>query len=86
LGDNIDTIKKNTETLTDASKEVGLEVNAEKYKYMLLSRHQNAGQNHNINIANRSFENVTQFKYLGPTATNKNLIQEETERFYSGNA
>jgi hypothetical protein len=30
LGNNIDTIKKNTETLTDASKEVGLEVNAEK--------------------------------------------------------
>jgi hypothetical protein len=44
LGDNIDTIKKNTETLIDAGKEVGLEVNAEKTKYMLLSRHQNSGQ------------------------------------------
>jgi hypothetical protein len=53
LGDNIDTIMKNTETLSDASKEVGLEVNTEKTKYMLLSRHQNAGQNHDINIGNR---------------------------------
>jgi hypothetical protein len=45
LGDNIDTIKKNMETLIDASKEVGLEVNTDKTnsKYMLLSRHQNAG-------------------------------------------
>jgi hypothetical protein len=37
LDDNIDTIKKNTQTLTDTSKEVGLEVNMEKTKYMLLS-------------------------------------------------
>jgi hypothetical protein len=45
LGDNIYTTKKNTETLTDASKEDGLEINAEKTKYVLLSRHQSMGQN-----------------------------------------
>jgi hypothetical protein len=56
LGDNIFTIKKSTETLIGASKEVGLEVNAEKTKYMLLSRHKNARQNHNMKIANRAFE------------------------------
>jgi hypothetical protein len=69
LGDNIDNVKKNTQTLTDTGKEVGLKVNAEKTKYMLLSRHQNAGQNHKIKIANRSFENVAKFKYLGMTVT-----------------
>jgi hypothetical protein len=58
LGDNIDTIKKNTETLIDACKEVGLEMNVEKTKYILLSRHQNVGQNRDTKIANRSFGNV----------------------------
>jgi hypothetical protein len=43
VGDNIDTIKKKTETLIDASKEVGLEINVEKTKYKLLSHHQNVG-------------------------------------------
>jgi hypothetical protein len=52
-GDNIDTIKKNIQTLIDASKEVGLEVNIKKTKYMLLSSHWNAGQNHAIKTANR---------------------------------
>jgi hypothetical protein len=65
MRDNIDSIKKNTETLIDVSKEVGLE----KTKYVLTSRRQNAGQNHNIKVANRSFENVAQFKYLGTTVS-----------------
>jgi hypothetical protein len=46
LADNADTMKKNTETLIDVRKEVSLEVITEKSKYMLLSRHQNAGQIH----------------------------------------
>jgi hypothetical protein len=87
LGDNIDTIKKNTETLIDSSKEVGLEMNIEKTKYMLLSRHQNVSRNQDIRIANRSFGNLSRFKYLGTTVTNRNLIREEIKRrLNSGNA
>jgi hypothetical protein len=89
LEDNIDTTrtKKNTETLIDASKEIGLEISVEKTKYMLLSCQQNVGQNRDMKIANRSFENVSQFKYLGTTVTNQKLIQEEIKRrLSSGNA
>jgi hypothetical protein len=86
LGDNIYTTKKNTETLIDASKEVDLEINIEKTKYMLLSRHQNVGQNRDIKIANKSFENVSQFKYLRTTVTNQNLIQWKIKKgLNSGN-
>jgi hypothetical protein len=86
-GDNMDTTKKNTKSLFDASEEVGLEVRQRKVStYMLLSRHQNAGQKHDMKIANRSFENVAQFRYLGTTATNENLIHEEIKgKLNSGN-
>jgi hypothetical protein len=44
---------------------------------MLLSHHQNVGQNQDKIIANRSFEIESQFKYLETTVTNQNLTQEE---------
>jgi hypothetical protein len=85
-GDNIVTINKNIETLSDASKEVGLKVNVEKTKHLLVSSDQNADQNQEIKIGNRPFENVSQFKYLGMTITNQSLIQEEIKRrLNSGN-
>jgi hypothetical protein len=87
LGDNIDTINKNTQTFISASKEVGREVNTEKTNYILLSRHQNAGQNHDIKVVNLCFENVAQFRHLGTTIRNQNVIQEEIKRrLNSGNA
>jgi hypothetical protein len=55
LGDNIDTISKRTDTLIDPSKEVGLEINIQTTKFMLLFRHQNAGQIFGIKIGTRSF-------------------------------
>jgi hypothetical protein len=73
LGDNIDTVKKNIKTLIDASKEVGLEITIEKSKHMLLSHHQNVGQNRDIKITSRLFENVSQLRYLGTTVTNQHF-------------
>jgi hypothetical protein len=71
---NIGTIKENTQTFIDASKEISLEANAEKSKYMMLSRHQNTGQNHDIKRASICFDNVAQFKYLGTPVKNQNFI------------
>jgi hypothetical protein len=53
VAENIDTTKKNTEALLDACKDVGLEVNPEKTKYMLMSRSQRLGQKHGIKIAKK---------------------------------
>jgi hypothetical protein len=54
---------------------------------MSLSRYQTAEKNHDINIYNRSSENVTQFKYLGTTITNQKFISEKIKRRKnSGNA
>jgi hypothetical protein len=75
LGENIDTLQKNTEALLDASKEVGVEVNPEKTKYMLMSR-KKAGQKRSIKIVSKSFEGVAKFKYLGTTLTDQNCMNE----------
>ena len=68
-------------------KEIGLEVNADKTKYAVMSRDQKAGRSHNIMTANSSSEMVEGLKYFGTTATNQNSIQEEVKsRWKSENA
>ena len=87
LGGSVHTMKKNTRDLVFAKKEAGLEVNADKANYMVMSRDQNAGRSHNIKIDNSSFERVEQFRYLGTTLRNRNFIQEKIKsRLKSGNA
>jgi predicted transcriptional regulator len=56
---------------------IGLEVKADKTKYMVISRDQNAGQIRNTKIDSSSFQRVEEFKYLGTNLTNQNSIEEE---------
>ena len=70
------TVKENA-ILVVASKEIALEVNTDKTKYLVMPRDQNAAQCHSIKIDNSSIERVEEFKYWGTTLTNQNSIQEE---------
>ena len=87
LGGSVHTVKKNAEALLFATKEIGLEVNADKTKYMVMSRDRNAGRGHSVRIDNSSIERVEEFEYLGTTLTDQNSIQEEIKsRLKLGNA
>jgi len=77
LGGGIHTPKENAEALVAATREIGLEVSADKTKYMVMSREQNAGRIHSVRIDNSIFERVEDFKYLGTTLTNQNSIAKE---------
>ena len=77
MGESVPTIEKRTESLLVGSKEIGLQVTADKTKYMAMSRDQNAERNHNKKIQNNSLERVEEFKCLGTALTNQNYIQEK---------
>jgi len=80
------TIKKTTQTLVVGSKYSGLEVNADKSKYMVICQDQDAGESHNIKINYSNIEMVERFKCLGTTPTKQNSIWEEIKScLQSGN-
>ena len=83
LGGSVHTVKENAGALIGAGKEIGLDVNVDKAKFMVTSRYQIAGRSHSMNIDNSSFERVEHFKYLGL----RNSIQEEIKStLNAGNA
>ena len=72
--------------LVAATREIGLDLSADKTKYMVMSRDENAERNHSVRIDNSTFERVQEFKYFGTTLTNQNSIPEEIKsRLRSGN-
>ena len=72
--------------LAAATREIGLEISADKTKYMVMSRDQNAGRNRSVRTDNSTFQRVEELKYLGKTLTNQNSIPEEIKsRLRSGN-
>ena len=77
LGVSIYTLKENAEALVAATRETGLEVSADKTKYMVMFRNQNAARIHRVRIDNITFERMEEFKYFGTTLKNKNSILEE---------
>jgi phenylalanyl-tRNA synthetase beta subunit len=87
LGEIINAVKTDTQILLEASREVGLAVNSEKTKYVVVSRHQDVGQDHSLLVRSKSCENVAEFKYMGRTVTNQNCIHEEIKNTLNfGNA
>jgi len=77
MGKNINTIRKNTEALSQANSEVSLEVKTEKLSVCLCLTIKMREKNHKLWITNKSFESVAKFNYFGIRITNQNCIHEE---------
>jgi len=85
LGVGIHSVQLNTGAVVVASKETELEASADKIKYMVMSRDQNAGRSRKMKIDNSSFGRVEEFKCLGTTLSNQNSFRKKLT-YWSGNA
>jgi hypothetical protein len=74
---SVHTVNKNAEDLVVATKNIGLEVNTDKTKYMVMSGDRNAGRDDSVKNDNNSIEKVEEFKYLGTMLTDQNSIHKE---------
>ena len=72
LGGSVLIIKENAKAFVVASKEIGLDLNADKTTCIIMSRVQNVGRSHSMKNDNSSLERVEEFKYLGTTLTSQN--------------
>jgi hypothetical protein len=83
LGGSVYNVKENAEALVFASKENGLEANADKTKYILMSLDQDKEGSHNLNFNNSSFESVEEVRYLGTIIRNQNCIQGQIKNTFN---
>ena len=77
---SVHTIKENAKTLIVASEEIGLEINADKTKYMVMSRDQNAGRSHSMKTDSMCFERVEEFKYGNNLNNSKSYSGRDKEQ------
>ena len=77
LAGSIYTPKENAESLLASTREIGLEVSANKSNYMVTYRDQNAGRIQSVRIDNCAFEIMEVFKYFGTTLQNHNSLRKK---------
>jgi len=77
MGGSVHPIEKNAGALVVAGKEIGVEVNCDRTKYIVMSRDQNAARSQNIKTDNMFFKMAKHFKYLGTTLRNQILFRRK---------
>ena len=77
MEESVHTVEENADALVLPTKEIGLELNADKPKYIIMSRDQNAGRSQGMKIGNSCIESVEEFKYLGTILQIKNRFRKK---------